>query len=203
MNTIGTALDPSHSERDLDQRIVLDGISWAQYVALRRADDSPGLRMTYLGGALEIMSPSTLHEDIKKRIARLLETWAVERGVELSGYGSTTYRSRAKEIGLEPDECYCLGESQKARPDIAIEVNVSSGGVDKLEVYRGLGVPEVWVWARGNLVVHRLGRRGYSSHKTSALLPNLDVALLGTFAAMSTSQTKAVIAYRDVIRARG
>ena len=31
-------------------------------------------------------------------------------------------------------------------PDIAIEVVVTSGLVDKMAVYAGLGVPEVWLW---------------------------------------------------------
>ena len=44
--------------------------------------------------------------------------------------------------GVEPDECYCLGTLAEI-PDIAIEIALTSGGIDKLEVYRGLQVPEV------------------------------------------------------------
>jgi hypothetical protein len=35
---------------------------------------------------------------------------------------------------------------------------VSSWKVDRLEVYRGLGVREVWVWRKDKLTLHRLGR---------------------------------------------
>jgi hypothetical protein len=36
-------------------------------------------------------------------------------------------------------------------PDVAIEVIWTRGGLDKLDVYRGLGVPEVWTWQEGRL----------------------------------------------------
>ena len=56
---------------------------------------------------------------------------------------------------------------------------------------------------RPPLVVHRLAAKGYSVHKRSALLPDLDLELLASFAgAAATSQTRAVLAWRDVIRAR-
>ena len=41
------------------------------------------------------------------------------------------------------DECYCLGELTEI-PDIALEIAITSGGIDKLSVYQGLGVTEVW-----------------------------------------------------------
>lgn len=55
------------------------------------------------------MSPSRRHGGYEKRIARLIELYALERGVPLSGYGSTTFRAAVAERGLEPDECYVLG----------------------------------------------------------------------------------------------
>jgi hypothetical protein len=42
-----------------DQRLMLYGVTWEQYQALRTAlDDKPGLRMTYLVGVLELMKPA-------------------------------------------------------------------------------------------------------------------------------------------------
>jgi Uma2 family endonuclease len=71
-----------------EQRFTLHGITWEQYETLREATDHiPGLRMTYLEGVLELMSPSRDHEEIKKCLARLLEISALERGLPLNGYG--------------------------------------------------------------------------------------------------------------------
>ena len=48
-----------------DQRIVLGGVTWEQYQAMRAAfDERPGVRMTYLRGVLEIMSPARRHEHV-------------------------------------------------------------------------------------------------------------------------------------------
>ena len=66
---IPTGGDPS--PRDEDQRLVLNNVSWERYRALRKLlDDVPGLRMTYLEGTLEIMSPTNRHEDTKTLLAR-------------------------------------------------------------------------------------------------------------------------------------
>ncbi len=184
-----------------EQRLILHGVTWEQYEIVRAAlDDYPGLRMTYLEGELEIMSPSRDHEGIKKMLARLLEMYAVECGVPLNGFGSTTFRKRAKERGLEPDECYSVGPFREV-PDIAIEVVLSHGGIDKLEVYRGLGIPEVWFWEDGGLTVHWLEGERYVPVPKSRFLPDLDIDQLLGFLATEGDQTATVRAYRDALRA--
>ena len=190
--------------REVDERVVLYGVSWGRYVAIRELlDDVPGLRMTYLRGTLEIMSPSIRHEGVKKILARLVEIYALERDIELSGYGSTTLRKEAAERGLEPDECYVLGDGQREYPDLAIEVVLSRGAIDKLEVYRGLGVREVWIWISGRLEVYELGASGYERRERSVLLPQLDLPLLVELIGSGKSQSAIVRAFRDRLRAEG
>ena len=122
---------------DEDVRLVIHGVTWGRYVVIRELlEGHPGLRMFYLEGTLEIMSPSHRHEREKSMIGRLIEAWALSRRARLDGYGSTTFRKEAKERGAEPDECYAVGPMPEgAKPDIAIEVVLTSGGVDKLEIY--------------------------------------------------------------------
>jgi len=194
---IDRAPDPS-----ADQRIVLHGIDWKTYLIVRDAIDSPGVRMTYDRGALEIMSPSPEHETQKKTLARLLEVWALERDVPLEGYGSTTFRREAKERGLEPDECYCLGQPLRDYPDLAIEIVHTSGGIEKLPIYESLGVREVWFYERGVLSIHVLDApSGYARHARSALLPQLDIEELVTHMQHPT-QHEAVRAYQRALRQR-
>src|SRR5262245_56102458 len=92
---------------DGDQIVVLSGVTWQQYETLLAlfGDDHPGIRMAYLDGSLDIMSPSRKHEKDKKVSARLIELYAVLTDIDVTGLGSTTFRKRAKERGLEPDEC--------------------------------------------------------------------------------------------------
>jgi Uma2 family endonuclease len=129
----------------------------------------------------------------------------VERQIDLNGYGQTTFRQELAQRGLEPDECYCFGELKEV-PDIAIEIVISSGGIDKLEVYRGLGIPEVWFWyakqQQWKLYCLRedANETKYELISRSEFLAELDFNLLSQFA-NETSQTNAVIAYRKAISA--
>jgi Uma2 family endonuclease len=194
-----TATTPPPPAREEDQRIFMRGVTWSEYeVLLAVRGERAGLRIAYLEGDLEIMSPSIDHEAIKKTIARLLEAYAEERGLDLNGYGSWTIKSAPKERGLEPDECYILGTERKAAPDLAIEVVWTHGGLDKLDIYRGLGVGEVWLWREGRIEVPQLGDAGYTAIPRSALLPELDLELLTSFLDRP-SQTRAVRDFRAAL----
>lgn len=192
--------------KDAESRFVLHRVPWSVYVALRDAlDDQAGVKMTYLDGTLELMSPSSLHEVAKKIIARLIEAWAMERDVDLRGFGSTTFRREAKARGLEPDECYKLGKLEENDvPDLALEVIISSPLVDKLAVYAGLGVAEVWVWRpkTATIEIHRLVGETYELRGSSDVLPDLDVAHLSTFVQPDENQTQLAKAYQASLRAR-
>jgi Uma2 family endonuclease len=86
------------------------------------------------------MSPSRTHAEIKSYIGCLVEAWCLERSVEFTPYGSWTLKSKQEKRGAEADECYVFGPNpkRKSRPDVAIEVVWTSGGIDKLKVYRKL-----------------------------------------------------------------
>ncbi|MDF0555944.1 Uma2 family endonuclease [Kamptonema sp. UHCC 0994] len=164
-----------------EQRVVLPSVTWQQYESLLTTlGDYPGLRLIYLEGTLEIFMPSPEHEMIKKVLARLLERYAEEIDIPLHGYGSTTFRRKAKARGLEPDECYCI-DTLKELPDLAIEVNLTSGGVDKLAVYKGLGVPEVLMWQNNQLTLYDLREANYREVVYSQFFPNLNLQLLALY----------------------
>lgn len=182
-----------------DQRVVIYGVPWQTYSAIRELLDSPGLRMSYIEGTLELMTPSPLHELRKTTIARLVEVFALERDVPLVGYGSTTFRREAKERGLEPDECYVLGGELRDVPDIALEVVIKSGGIAKLPIYAGLGVREVWFFQNDSFGLYRLEGEEYERIERSALIPALDFDLLVRFA-IRDDQHEAVREYRDLLR---
>lgn len=184
--------------RDEDRSVLLFGVPWSTYVVLRDSIESASVRMTYLEGRLEIMTPSRTHEVGKKQVARLLELFCLERDIPLFGYGSTTFRKEEQQRGLEPDECYSR-DVDKDIPDIAIEVVITHGSLDKLDVYRGLGVREVWVFEGVGMQVFTLRESGYQALERSEILPELDPTRLLHFAAF-TDQHAALKAYRDELR---
>lgn len=178
----------------------MDWAGFEQFLVLR--GESAATRITYLDGRLEIMSPSESHEAIKKRIARLVEAWAETFDIDLDGVGSWTIKDPSVESGAEADECYLIpGREGAQRPDLAIEVNWSSHGLNKLEAWRRLQVKEVWIYDEGALRVFVLVDDGsdYVERETSAVLPTLDVKLLAQFVGIR-SQLVAVKAFRHALR---
>jgi Uma2 family endonuclease len=167
-----------------EQRMLLRGIGWKEYVLLRDLFDGPGLRMTFLEGDLELMSPSREHELWKTNIARFLELYAHLRRVDLYGYGSTTFRKEARERGCEPDECYVIGKPLGDFPEIVLEVIASAPLLDKLQVYAAFGVAEVWVFREGAFEIHSLDLEagGYRLGASSRLVPDLDFRMLARYA---------------------
>jgi Uma2 family endonuclease len=185
---------------EADQRLIMNGISWTAYEAqLALRGEAPVPRIAYLEGVMELMSPSRDHERLKSYIGRLVEAFAMERGLDLSPYGSWTLRHAPRAAGLEPDECYIIGSDQRAeRPDLAIEVEWTSGGIDKREIYARLGITEVWVWRNGAIVVHVLRDGAYVEHERSSVLPEIDLAQLASFLDHPTV-LQAIRAYRKAL----
>ena len=183
-----------------EQRLLLEGISWQQYELLLATlgDDFPALRLSYLEGSLEIMTTSPLHEELKSTIRMLREEFFQTFRIRYHCIGSATFRKQAKQRGLEPDECYCLGQ-KKEFPDLAIEVVLTSGLVDKLEIYRGLGVTEIWVWEAEQFQIYHLRAEGYEQLTTSELLPSCDINLLASYV-KPKEQFDAVMAFRDQLQ---
>ena len=177
------AIPGLRSEPD-EQRMLLHDVSWKEYVILRELFDRPGLRMTYLEGALELMSGSPEHELWKKNIARLIELFAHVRGIDLYGYGSTTFRKEAKERGAEPDECYLVDKTLVDFPEIVLEVIHTSPLLNKLDVYAGFGVQEVWVFKDGAFILYGLdpATASYTQLERSRLIPALDFAMIARYA---------------------
>jgi Uma2 family endonuclease len=169
----------------IDQRVFLRDMSWSQFeVFLEIRGDAPVPRIAYRDGELELMTPSQGHELTKTTLGRLIEAYADEMEMGLWGYGSWTLKSAPEETAAEPDECYCIGgPPTKDAPDLAIEVVWTRGGLDKLEIYRRLGVAEVWFWENQRITVHKLKGNAYKTATRSGVFPELDLDLVGRLAA--------------------
>ena len=172
------AIEPSVELPAPGSRVLLHGMSWDGYQKIDSAiGERSGVRLLYLDGDLEIMSPASRnHETPKERISLLLELFLLESGKEFLPSGNATIRNEARGAGGEPDLSYCIGK-EKPFPDLCIEVVVSSGGVDMLEFYRRFEIPEVWFWQNGKLTLYVLDRGHYATSATSRLLPRLNVEL--------------------------
>ena len=187
-----------------DQRVVLSGRSWEQFKLIQQGfEDSPGIRLFYFDGTIEILMPGREHEVFKAIIAILLIIYFEENGIEFEPTGSMTQEHEGV-ASAEADESYCIGVS-KPVPDLAIEVIFTSGGPSKLQRYQALGVPEVWFWEDGVFTLYCLSGNGYERRDRSQIpeLVMLDVELLTRCVLMGeTSRLEAMREFRKGIQRR-
>ncbi|AMA09370.1 Uma2 family endonuclease [Picosynechococcus sp. PCC 73109] len=169
------------------QSLILPGrYSWEEFQAIQTAiGQAASLRITYLDGVIELMTLGEYHESIKTIIGFLVELYLFSQGIEFYPVGSAPRVSREKSVSFEPDESYYLGE-QKEHPDLAIEVNVTSGSPQKLEKYQRLGIQEVWLWQAEKFSIYVLEENTYQALPKSKLLPDLDFELLAKCVLMSS-----------------
>jgi len=170
---------PRANDTNLEQKLLLPrNYSWQEFVVLENLLASSGsFRITYLDGWIELMTVGEPHELIKKSLAILLEAYFIEMEIEFIPVGNATRRGEEKGTSFEPDESYYLG-AKKANPDLAIEVILTSGSLEKLEKYRRFKIPEVWLWENNQLYVYTLISSEYRLVNRSQLLPDLDLELL-------------------------
>jgi Uma2 family endonuclease len=144
--------------------LLFEGLTWREFKAVQQLLDRPGYRLSFLDGVLEIRRMSgEPHETVKKRIAALLELYLLVAGFDFTPTGSMTLESEAGAVKREADESYKLAPD-RVRPDLVIEVVFTSGGIDKLETYKRLLIPEVWFWEDGVLEVYHLRKEGNTLH---------------------------------------
>ncbi|NJL61798.1 MAG: Uma2 family endonuclease [Methylacidiphilales bacterium] len=178
--------------------VLLDNVSWEQLEQLDVNLSGTGARLIYLDGILEIMSPlSDDHEDSKSTLSLLLEAFMRAKKIRFYVRGSATLGKKENNTRREPDESYNL-QTKKPIPDLVLEITVTSGGINKLEIYKRLGVAEVWFWEDGLLSVYVLDADEYQQVNQSHLLPDLDLELLAKYSRMS-DQFDAVNEYTELI----
>lgn len=169
------------SRGEREKIFIFSDVHWQDYQMLSTSlGDKISVLLKYSQGTLQIMSPSSRHEFYKENIGILLEAYFQEKKIRFYSLGSTTFRSEALKRGIEPDKSYCL-HSRKEYPDLAIEVVLTSGGINSLEIYRALGVGEVWFWQNSQLTVYSLVKNEYEPVKESRILPHLHLALLANY----------------------
>lgn len=196
------AVMTSRPDASSDQRVVLYDKTWADYDAQLAIRGFEGRRpkLAYLAGALELMSPGPDHERIKWHVGTIFEVYCTGMSIPISGIGEWTIRDESQQAGAEPDECYFTdGDYTKPRPDLVIEVVWTHGGIQKLEIWRRLGVPEVWFWDDDDIAVYVLGDAGYERRPLSPVAPQLDLHELGRIANGPRMNN---LELREVVRAR-
>jgi Uma2 family endonuclease len=161
-----------------DQLVIVKG-DWAKFKLIQQGcAESPGIRVSYFDGIIEIVTPARPHEIFSDIFHVLLSLYLLHQGIDFLGTGSADQEAEGI-AAAQPDRSYCIG-GIKPIPDLSIEIVFSSGGVNKLEHYRAIGVPEVWFWEDDVLALYHLRPSGYERIDRSEL-PGLNELDLHVF----------------------
>jgi Uma2 family endonuclease len=167
-----------------EQRVVLEDVSWATYEHLLSDHlDKSVPRFTFDRGRLEIMRPSSEHEEYKQALTMLVVMLADGLGIDIRNLGSTTFKRSELERGFEADVCFYVQSAARMRgkihidpavdpaPDLVIEIEVTAPALNKLPIYAEFQVPEVWRYDGTRLVILQLAGTEYIESDKSLAFP--------------------------------
>lgn len=167
--------------------VTIHGLGWEQFEAyLEELGEGRSARIAYFHGALEIMAPLPAHERPHGFIADVVKAILDAQGRDWEDFGSTTFKKKTADAGLEPDTCFYIQNAQRVRnclrmdlevyppPDLAIEADLTS--TTTLAAYQALQVPEVWIYSQNRLTIHLLRDDRYEQSQTSEVFGDLLVA---------------------------
>jgi Uma2 family endonuclease len=168
------------------EHMVLRNISWNAFERILDDIGETHHRVTYQDGDLEFITISLEHDGYVRWIGHLIFFVAFEMELSLKTGGSTTLKKALRKVGLEPDECFWIKHAAQIRgkkkwnaltdppPDLAVEIDITSSWLDRLEIYAALKVPEVWRFDGETLKVLVLGANGkYKERVKSVAFPSL------------------------------
>ncbi len=182
---MATALEPQTARAlEGEHRFFLPDIGWEGYEALLKMIGDGHTRVTYDRGDAELRSPSNKHDEYAELVGRIINLVTEELRIPCRSLRSTTWRKFAVEGGLEADNSYYITNLPQIRgrrilnlnfdppPDLAVEIEISHSALNRLRVYAGLGVPEVWRFDGNRLAIHRLQTDGnYATRNDSLEIP--------------------------------
>lgn len=167
--------------------VVLHNVSWQTYQALL-ADmgEHRATRLAYDRGILEIKMPSKLHELINRLLERIITTLTEELGMNVLPLGSTTFNREPQ--GVEPDSCFYIQNSDRVNlednepldlpPDLVVEVDITSSSRSRLNIYKIMGVPEIWRYNQQGFAILQLREGEYVECESSLTFPNISAQFL-------------------------
>ena len=183
-----------------EQRVVLENVRWETYEHILSDHlDASVPRFTFDRGRLEIMRPSSEHEEYKQALTMLVEMLADGLGVDIRNLGSTTFKRSQLERGFEADVCFYVQSTGRMHgktpidpavdppPDLVIEIEITAPVLNKLPVYAAFGVPEIWRFDGARLRFLQLTGGSYIETENSGAFPNVSAADLSHLARQSVS----------------
>jgi Uma2 family endonuclease len=167
--------------------VTIPNINWLEFESiLQELGEKRRTRIAYSNSTLEIMVPLLDREIPKDLISDIVKILLKSAGRRYEPFGSTTFK-REGAAGVEPDACFYILNYQRMinrrrllpddpPPDLAIETDVTSK--TKIDAYKIIGVPEIWVYDSGRLRIYLLQDGEYVESDISPNFPGIAIAQL-------------------------
>jgi Uma2 family endonuclease len=200
---MATTSQPPTDWGQLEGRLLLHDVGWNDYEAMLEIVGERHIRVTYDRGTMEVTMPSQRHEQAAQLLGLFVPRLAEELEIPYEPLGMTTWRKPDAEKGLEADQCYYIQNQAIVRdrevldldvdppPDLAIEVDITSSSLNRMEIYAGLRVPEVWRYDGRVVTMFQLRPEGqYQGIDESLSFPGLRPADVLRFIELGSTMDK-------------
>jgi Uma2 family endonuclease len=182
-----TVLTPIHKiQLQTGSSIIIPDLNWQEFEEIiEELAQKRNIRLAYSHNCLEIMAPSPEHERVKILLADLVKIMLRFQKKSWEALGSTTFKKKTMQAGIEPDDCFYIQHYQavigKDRidldrdppPDLAIESDVTS--LTEITAYVALAIPELWVYVKDKLNIYLLENGEYQESSISLNFPEIMV----------------------------
>lgn len=174
--------------------LILRGQTFEDYEEiLEEVGEAGGLRISFDGEIIKIMTLSTTHEKYVRFFEMLMTMLSLRLRKKILHFGSSTMKTSRAKRGSEPDCCFYIQNaeavarksaidfSRDVPPDVVVEVDIHHDSLDKFSIYSALRVPELWLYDGKKLKIYELENEKYSEIEQSLALPILTSDVLTGF----------------------
>jgi len=185
--------------------MTIAGLNWKTYEALlQQLGDDRSTRLAYDRGVLEIRMPGEPHEIVNRLLAKIITLLAMELGMEVNDFGSTTLNRESLDRGIEPDSCFYIqnaapgqglesSATESLAPDLALEVDIANSSASKMAIYQVMAVPEIWLFRRNELKIQWLEAGQYVEVERSRAFPTVSAQQLNEWVELRRTATDSAV----------
>jgi Uma2 family endonuclease len=194
--------------------LILSDISWGTYLRLLEdLNEKPSPRLNYHQGRLEIMVLSPEHEYYNRIFTAFFENLAVVLQIDLVETGATTFNHADLDSGFEADTSFYIKHAAQIRkkiregrqkkkkrvkidlskdpaPELIVEVDITSGSMNKFPSYAAIGVREVWRYDGRKVHLYQLKGGTYQPLTRSAAFPAVTAEIIQSYLDQSAELTR-------------
>lgn len=194
MNTATISYYEMLSQLPAGSELILRGQTFEDYEGiLEEVGEASGLRISFDGDNLQIMTLSSRHEKYVRLIERLIDNVSMRKRIKILSFGSATMKTSRARRGSEPDCSFYIQNAEAVArktaidfsrdlpPDVVVEVDIHHDSLDKFSIYSALRVPEFWLYDGAKLKIYKLEGDNYSEIEQSIALPILTAEVLSGF----------------------